>query len=158
MIDKGVDINAVEGEGFDFVYSNVPSGVKFNLNDEQKYLGQMQATATDWNDVTCPSPNNSQMFLGYKYQDGNLVSTSSTRNGAQFTTEILVDATDQYTVEFWYKADTSYAVNLKEENKEADNGDKSVTYLFSMKDQDKNLAMDIYVENGVLKCAPFGLN
>lgn len=60
----GKEIEAVEGDGFDFVYMNVPSNVKFNLGSEQKYIGQLQAKETDWNNVTCPRPESSQMYLG----------------------------------------------------------------------------------------------
>ena len=142
---------------------NVPSGVKFDFDDKgsalQKYYGQLQAKRTNWNDVTCPSPENNQMFLGSKMEDGKRVSDINSRLDAQFTTALLVDKTKEYTVEFWFKANTDVADDLKKENNQ--NG-KSVTYLYQMKDQvkdqDGNRAMDIFVEDDVLKCAPFGYN
>lgn len=62
---------------------------------------------------------------------------------------VLVDKTSEYTVEFWFKAFSSVADALEQDN----NG---LTYLFRMEDQDRKRAMDIYVENNELKCAPFG--
>ena len=158
LIDlEGEKINAENGDGYEFIYMNVPSGVKFDFDQDakQRYYGQVQATHTNWNDVTCPSPENSQMFLGSKIEDGVMVSDFNSRQDAQFTTAILVDKTQEYTVEFWFKANTDVADQLKQENER--NG-KSVTYLYQMEDQDEKRAMDIFVEDGVLKCAPFGYN
>ena len=156
LIDlEGEKIKAENGDGFEFIYMNVPSGVKFDQGAKQRYYGQVEATHTNWNDVTCPSPENSQMFLGSKIEDGVMVSNINSRQGAQFTTAILVDKTQEYTVEFWFKANTNVADQLKQENER--NG-KSVTYLYQMKDQYGKRAMDIFVEDDVLKCAPFGYN
>ena len=74
---------------------------------------------------------------------------------ASFSTAILVEKTQEYTVEFWFKANA--LVDLESDNMRDDG--VSVTFLYRMEDiqsKDKNRAMDIYVENGKLKCAPFG--
>ena len=45
------------------------------------------------------------MYLGSIYNDqGDLISTNTSRKNAKFTTAILVDKTSEYTVEFWFKA------------------------------------------------------
>ena len=67
------------------------------------------------------------MFLGSKMEDGKRVSDINSRLDAQFTTALLVDKTKEYTVEFWFKANTDVADDLKREN---DQNGKSVTYLF----------------------------
>ena len=40
LLDNGQKIAAQEGEGFDFIFSNVPSNVNFDGND-QSYIGQL---------------------------------------------------------------------------------------------------------------------
>ena len=56
-----------------------------------------------------------------------MVSDINSRLDAQFTTALLVDKTEEYTVEFWFKANTDVADQLKQEN---DRNGKSVTYLY----------------------------
>ena len=51
---------------------------------------------------------------------------------AVFTTAILVDKTQEYTVEFWFKAVTGKADEIKKANKDG----TSVTYLYNMEDQE----------------------
>ena len=81
---EGEKISAENGDGYEFIYMNVPSGVKFDFDTgvEQSYYGQLQASQTNWNDVTCPSPENSQMFLGSKFEDGVMISDMNSRLNA----------------------------------------------------------------------------
>lgn len=77
-------------------------------------------------------------------------------DGAKFSMAILVEKTQQYTVEFWFRANLEQQAKLDEQD---------VTYLFMMAgaEGDENLttqvaknSMEIYVENKQLRCAPFG--
>ena len=103
----------------------------------------MAATSTQWNKVTCPEPETSLMYLG------------GTGVDAKFSMAILVEKTDRYTVEFWFKPDPTKSAELLSQ---------PLTYLYVMQGQTDanaigNVAQDtmlIYVENGELKCAPFG--
>ena len=85
--ENGQDLAAKKGDGFDFVIDNVPSAANF---DNPLLRGQLQAKTTDWN-VTCPAPTDSLMYLGGP--------------GVKFDMTILVEKTDRFTVEFWFKAD-----------------------------------------------------
>jgi hypothetical protein len=77
---------------------------------------------------------------------------------------VNVEKTDRYTVEFWFRPDVTKAAELAEKNSECDseNSDlpcasKGLTYLFTMENLEFNV-MTIYVEDGLLKCSPFGRN
>ena len=59
---------------------------------------------------------------------------------------VTVDKTDRYTVEFWFRPDVTKAAELA-----------GLTYLFTMENLEFNV-MTIYVEDGLLKCSPFGRN
>lgn len=61
---------------------------------------------------------------------------------------VLVEKTSEFTVELWFKPDVSKAVEL---------GQQGITYLYTMQDSLFS-AMTIFIENGVLKCSPLGLN
>ena len=78
---------------------------------------------------------------------------------------VLVDATSEYTVEFWFKADVANAETIRKANYNTETG-VSTTFLYMMSGQElsnevsTNIrakdVMSIYIEDGVLKCAPFG--
>ena len=117
----------------------VPSNANFT---NPVLYGQLQATQTQYN-VTCPAPSTSLMYLGGP--------------GAKFDISVLVDKTDEYTVEFWFKSDVASYANLNQTR----------TYLFMMdgRSEGKPLqqqdgfstnVMAIFVEDSQLKCAPFG--
>ena len=79
-------------------------------------------------------------------------------NGTKFSMAILVGQTDRYTVEFWFHPNTAVYKERMAPN-------QTVSYLFTMAGAEgdesqttrtaKN-AMEIYVEDNKLKCAPFG--
>ena len=50
--------------------------------------------------MTCPSPENTQMYLGS-------TDKNKSKEKASFSTAILVEKTEEYTVEFWFKANTA---------------------------------------------------
>ena len=79
--------------------------------------------------------------------------------GIKFDMSILVGKTNTYTVEFWFKADTQKFKEVTQER----------TFLFMMNGRAEGIpqerlsrfamnVMAIYVENGELKCAPFGFD
>ena len=78
---------------------------------------------------------------------------------------VLVDATKEYTVEFWFKADQKNYQTVIDSNKDATTG-VSTTFLYMMSGQELSSevsddikakdAMAIYVEDKILKCAPYG--
>lgn len=70
--------------------------------------------------------------------------------GAHFAMTVPVEATDRYTVEFWFRPDIAKGPELGRA--------QEVTYLFTMHDSPEE-AMAIFVdETGQLKCAPLGRN
>lgn len=122
---------AVEGDGFDFIYENLPTDVNFQTPNT---IGQLSATETQYN-VTCPSPVKRKMYL-----EGE---------GAKFNMAILVDSTTEYTVEFWFHFNNATDVHEKIHSQD-------VTYLYMMegaKIDENNTTlisantMEIYVEN-----------
>ena len=125
----GAFLSASVGDGFQFIYDQVPSTV--NFRNPIRY-GQLDARSTQWNGVTCPDPEVDQMYLN--------------GGGAGLISEVLVDQTDRFTVEFWFKPDVSRASELARQG---------ITHLITMEDVQYR-AMTIYVENGVLKCSPYG--
>ena len=80
VTSRGKDLEATEGQNFDFIYANLPSEADFFSPDK---TGQIDAVSTQWNSVTCPSPEYNLMILG---QDETL--------GAKFSMAILVDQTE----------------------------------------------------------------
>ena len=88
-----------------------------------------------------------------------------TGQGAKFSMAVLVDATSEYTVEFWFKAKPTEYETIKKSNNDTETG-VSTTFLYMMGGQElSNEAsvnikakdmMSIYIEDGILKCAPFG--
>lgn len=86
-----------------------------------KSIGQLDATETQYN-ITCPSPTNRLMYLDDK--------------GAKFSMAILVEKTDRYTVEFWFKANVEKFPKISESD---------VTYLFMMEGAavDENAASNL---------------
>ena len=91
----GAFLSASVGDGFQFIYDQVPSAV--NFRNPTRY-GQLDARSTQWNGVTCPDPEVDQMYLN--------------GGGAGLISEVLVDQTDRFTVEFWFKPDVSKASEL----------------------------------------------
>ena len=51
VIDNGANLPAKEGDGFDFIDSNIPSNANFT---NPSTLGTMEAIETDWKEITCP--------------------------------------------------------------------------------------------------------
>ena len=128
----------------------MPSDVTY---EPPSNIGTLQATKTQWQDGTCPNPETPLMYLNGQ--------------GSKFSMAVLVDETKEYTVEFWFKADLANAATMIEANKDAETG-VSTTFLYMMSGQELSSevsdfirakdAMAIYVEDGTLKCAPFGYN
>ena len=97
------------GDNFKWVYDKVPSSVDY---DSTALYGQLKAEKTMWNGVSCPDPNNSQMY----FKGGN---------GAGFKMEIedQSEYKEQYTVEFWFRPNPDKAQKLRQQGN---------TYLFTM--------------------------
>ena len=85
--------------------------------------------------------------------------------GSKFSMAVLVEPTSEYTVEFWFKADTATADTMIEANRDPNTG-VSTNFLYMMSGQELSSevsdnirakdAMAIYIEDDVLKCAPYG--
>ena len=87
----------------------MPSGVKYG---SKALYGQLKATETLWNGVTCPDPENSQMY--FKGGKGT---------GFQMEIEKQAEFKEQYTAEFWFRPDTAQTTTLNLGGN---------TYLFTM--------------------------
>ena len=145
---NGADLPATEGDGFEFIFANVPSDVTY---EPPSTIGTLHATETQWQDGTCPNPEEPLMYLSGQ--------------GAKFSMAVLVDPTSEYTVEFWFKADTANYETIKAANTDATTG-VSTTFLYMMSGQELSNevsleirakdVMAIYIEDGKLMCAPFG--
>ena len=94
---RGDTLKASSGD-FTWVYEKVPSKVNFN---SQSHLGSLKATETQWNGVSCPNPETSQMY----FNGGT---------GAGFSMPVVVKQTELFTVEFWFRPNIVEAQRLKE--------------------------------------------
>ena len=147
VIDNGADLPAKDGEGFDFIYDNIPTAANF-VNPTEK--GTMEAKnytttvndvttvayETDWVNNTCPSPEYNLMLLGNGTDDNGLPWNTE---GAKFSMAILVDETDSYTVEFWFKAYTENGMPEKLALENKNDAGQNVTFLYIMKGQKLNV-------------------
>lgn len=92
------------GSGFDFFKDNVPSAANF---ENPVLNGQLQAASTEW-DVTCPAPTSNRMYIAGE--------------GSKFDISILIEKTETYTVEFWFKANVTEFAAVSQDR----------TYLFML--------------------------
>jgi len=117
------------------VFTKVPSNTPYN---QGILFGQLQANITQWNGISCPNPEPSQIYI----------------NGSDsyISADLAVNATDRYTVEFWFKPHL--------EKLQATTNQR--TYLMTLTTEQNGVqeeSMSIYVDtDGQLKCAPFGPN
>ena len=80
-------------KNFEWVYDKVPSNVDYT---SPSLFGQVEATSTQWNGVSCPDPETSQMYFN-----------GGSSNG--FMEMVEVKKTELYTVEFWFRPNVDEA-------------------------------------------------
>ena len=85
-----------------------------------------------WGGTACSAPVTNQYYLG--------------GSGARFIQDVTVKSTDRLTVEFWFRSDAANSLAAQAQ-----------TVLLSLFSESTGKeVMTVFVDGGVLKCAPFG--